>query len=60
MKWILVLKIIIAGQTSVETREFPTEATCNLNGRVWLSEQLIKVEDEIFSITYECKNDLIR
>ena len=55
MKWILVLKIIIAGQTSVETREFPTEATCNLNGRVWLSEQLTKVEDKIFSITYECK-----
>ena len=55
MKWILILKIVIAGQTSVETRSFPSEATCELNGRVWLSEQLIKVKEETFSITYECK-----
>lgn len=55
MKWILILKIVIAGQTSVETRSFPSEVTCELNGRVWLSEQLIKVKEETFAITYECK-----
>jgi hypothetical protein len=55
VNWILILKIVIASQTSVETRSFPSEATCELNGRVWLSEQLIKVKEETFAITYECK-----
>ena len=57
MTWILILKIVIAGQTTLETRSFPTEATCNLNGRVWLAEQLLKVDEVDFAITYKCEEN---
>jgi len=57
MKWLLILKIVIAGQTTIETRAFPTEATCNLNGRVWLGEQLLRVDQTEFEITYKCEQN---
>ena len=58
MHWILILKIVVSGQLTYEERSFPTKATCDMNGRHWLAEQLVEVQAIDFAITYKCVKEV--